>query len=368
MKYSLFITSLILYSVNSFSQGCVAVKGFSGCAANDSTGTLKKGSFVVGGNYRYFKSFRHFRGDHQERERVEKGTEVINESSFFDLNINYGFTERLYSTVTIPYSYINRSSMYEHGGNPPNGLGYRAETSSVGIGDIRLGLGYWFIDPKKLKKYNFAFGLGIKLPTGDYNYTDTFYNQGPNKDQTIEAVVDQSIQPGDGGTGAILDFQGYYSFSKRFSLNLSTFYLLNPRETNGVYTRNSTTTMFSVPDQFAGRIGVNYSAVKNKLLIYLGSRIEGVTASDLIGGDEGFRRPGYVVSIEPGLSLDVSNYNFSLNVPIALYRNRIQSFIDKQRTSQTGVYTIGDAAFADYLISFTMQYRFGGKAKSNKKI
>ena len=363
MKFLLFFVFSLLSSIYSFSQGCVAVKGFSGCSATDSTSTLSKGNFIVGGNYRYFKSFRHFRGDHQERERVEQGTEVINESSFFDLSANYGFTNRLYSTLTIPYSYIKRSSMYEHGGNPPNGLGYRAETSSIGIGDIRLGVGYWLIDPKKLKKYNFAFGLGIKLPTGDYDYTDTFYNQGPNRDQTIEAVVDQSIQLGDGGTGAIVDFQGYYSFSKRFTLNVSTFYLFNPRETNGVYTRNSNTTMFSVPDQYAGRIGVNYSAVKNVLLVYLGSRIEGITASDLLGGNEGFRRPGYVVSIEPGLSLDIKNYNFSLNVPLALYRNRIQSFLDKQRTAQTGVYTIGDAAFADYLISFTMQYRFGGKVK-----
>ena len=49
----------------------------------DSTSTLSKGTFIISGNYRYFKSFRHFRGDQVEREVVELGTEVIDESSFF---------------------------------------------------------------------------------------------------------------------------------------------------------------------------------------------------------------------------------------------------------------------------------------------
>jgi hypothetical protein len=54
--------------------------------------------------------------------------------------------------------------------------------------------------------------------------------------------------------------------------------------------------------------------------------------------------------------------SLSLNVPIALKRNRIQSYQDKQRTASTGVFTQGDAAFADYLINFNLTYRF----KNNK--
>jgi hypothetical protein len=30
-----------------------------------------------------------------------------------------------------------------------------------------------------------------------------------------------------------------------------------------------------------------------------GIRIEGLPSSDLIGGDRGFRRPGYIISAEP---------------------------------------------------------------------
>lgn len=94
--------------------------------------------------------------------------------------------------------------------------------------------------------------------------------------------------------------------------------------------------------------------------------MEGIPSSDIIGGSAGYRRPGYAVSVEPGVSYVYNSYIFNLSVPIALYRNRIQSFSDKQRTRETGVYTIGDAAFADYLINFSIAYRFGGK--KNKEI
>jgi hypothetical protein len=45
---------------------------------------------------------------------------------------------------------------------------------------------------------------------------------------------------------------------------------------------------------------------------------------------------------------------------VALYRNRVQNYIDKIRTAQRGVEVIGDAAFADYLINIGFSYRFGG--------
>ena len=106
---------------------------------------------------------------------MEEGTEVINDSYFLDLSLNYGISDRLFATAIVPFVYHDRSSMYEHGGNPPNGLGERLLTSSRGISDIRLGLGYWLFDPQK-HAFNYSIGLGVKLPTGKYDYMDTFYN------------------------------------------------------------------------------------------------------------------------------------------------------------------------------------------------
>ena len=51
-----------------------------------------------------------------------------------------------------------------------------------------------------------------------------------------------------------------------------------------------------------------------------------------------------------------------MNVPVALYRNRTQSVSDKERTALTGEWVQGDAAFADYLINFSISAQFGGGA------
>jgi hypothetical protein len=239
-------------------------------------------------------------------------------------------------------------------------LGDRRETSSSGVGDFRVGIGYWLFEPGQ-KNFNYSLGLGLKLPTGKFDYTDTFYNQGSNNDQEIESVVDQSIQPGDGGKGFTVDIQGYHTLSENFGLSVSVYYLFNTTETNGVLTRNGRSE-FSSPDQFAVRLGSYYSSLSG-FNAYLGGRIEGVPSEDLIGGSAGYRRPGYAVSVEPGIGYFKHNYSIFANVPIALYRNRTQSYEDKQRSAETGEYRIGDAAFADYLINVGISYRFMNKQK-----
>ncbi|WP_232830140.1 transporter [Lewinella sp. IMCC34191] len=341
------------------SQGCVAIRGGSACSgALGASLNLTRGEFNVQAGYRHFKSFRHFRGSEEEANRLLEGTEVINKSSFLDFGLTYGISDRWYATAILPVVFHHRSSMYEHGGNPPNGLGHRHETMSSGLADTRLGIGYWLFDPAK-HDFNYALGIGVKLPTGKYDYSDTFYNQGPGRSETVEGVVDQSIQPGDGGTGITVDLQGYHPLTHSFGIATNLYYLVNARETNGVLTRNGRSE-FSCPDQFAARLGAYY-ATMHGFNFYLGGRLEGVPANDLIGGSAGYRRPGYAISAEPGIGYNLSGLSIFASVPVAMYRNRIQSFEDKVRTQDTGVYTQGDAAFADYVFNVGLSYRFGGR-------
>lgn len=357
------IIAIFCYSKNIQAQGCVAIRGNSTCGGSfGNTLNLNKGEFSAVMGFRHFKSFRHFRGDVEEKNRLEEGTEVINKSTFLDYSLSYGISDRFYLNAILPVVFNNRSSMYEHGGNPPNGLGERHETSSRGLSDIRLGLGYWLFDNKK-HDFNYSIGLGLKLPTGNYDYKDSFYNQGPNKDEIIEQVVDQSIQLGDGGLGITMEFQGYHPLSHHFAIATNLYYLFNFEETNGILTRNGKSE-FSVPDQFAVRIGGVYNLM-NGLNFSLGGRLEGVPSKDIFGGSAGYRRPGYVVSTEPGIGFFKNNFSVFASLPIALYRNRTQSFEDKVKTQQTGVYTQGDAAFADYSVNIGISYRFGGN-KHNK--
>ena len=360
--YLLLLPFMILGLSQSQGQGCVAIRSFSGCgSASGASAFLGKGEFMLGTNMRYFKSFRHYRGKEEEVERLHNNTEVVNKSSFLDFSVNYGICNRLYASATIPFVFHKRTSLYEHGGNS---YGYRGETSSSGLSDIRLGVGYWLFNPSKVENFNYAIGVGVKLNTGKYDVKDTFYNQGSEKNDERLLVVDQSIQPGDGGVSPSLDVQGYHIISDRISITTTLYYLFGIKESNGVLIRNQPEggTEFAVPDQYLARLGLSFVSPLQGFSMYIGGRLEGVPAEDLIGGSDAYRRPGYSIAIEPGLNYNTSNFAINLSVPYSLVRNRTQSYLDKVRTEETGNYTHGDAAFADYLVNFGVTYRLNHKS------
>ncbi|MDC6363896.1 MULTISPECIES: hypothetical protein [Flavobacteriaceae] len=353
---------VLFFSVEEIqAQGCVAIRHFSSCVGNTlENNLLGPGDIQIGSNYRYFKSFRHFRGTEEEPDRVSNETEVINHSHSWDFFLTYGITDRLYTSITIPTVINTRSSLYEHGRDERN------TTYSRGLADIRVGVGYWLFDLEKHQNGNLALGLGVKLPTGNYNASDIFYNVGPEGSPQVRPV-DQSIQPGDGGFGITLDFQFYQKIAEKFFAYGGGFYLLNPRETNGTRTFRETLSpileneaIMAVPDQFSIRAGVSHS-FSNTISGSLGARYEGVPVKDLIGGNEGFRRPGNVLSIDPGMAFMKDNFSLNLNVPFAVRRDRPQSVTDKQTEENTGNPRNGDAAFADYLINVGVSYRFANK-------
>jgi hypothetical protein len=54
----------------------------------------------------------------------------------------------------------------------------------------------------------------------------------------------------------------------------------------------------------------------------------------------------------------VKKYNFFLYTPVALKRERPQSYPDVLKTNDTGVFSRGDAAFADYSFNLGMSFKF----------
>lgn len=368
---------LLVFSQQALAQGCVAVRPMSGCTGTASSSILLgKGQWQVGANYRYFQSFRHFKSDTEQKERLENHTEVINDAHSIDLGLTYGISNRLSVSANLPFIYYDRSSLYEHYGNSKtaNPEQKRFHTGAQGIGDARLSAAYWLLNPAKHINRNLSIGLGVKLPTGDENVQDQFHRRKATDggDSTITKAVDQSIQLGDGGVGLSLEIQGFTSLFKNGSLYFNGFYMSNPRETNNtinrVITANSTdvdkiTEFHSVADQFVGRIGLNYVVLPSKgLAVALGLRAEGVPAKDLIGGSNGFRRPGFIVAAEPGVTYQRGKFGFSLNVPYALYRKRTRSVADiAGGNDANGIPRNGDAAFADYSVNLGLVYRFGGQ-------
>ncbi len=367
--FSIFLCSLFLMSTELNAQGCVAVRPMS-CSGNgysNGSALLPKGHFQLAANYRYFQSYKHFRGDVEEHERVEAGTEVINTTHSVDFSATYALTSQVNLSLNVPLIYNHRTSLYEHYGNSPtaNPEQKRFATQSQGLGDMRLSASYWLFKQGKDSLGNIAFGAGLKMPTGNSNVQGTFHRRTPSGgDSTITKGVDQSIQLGDGGFGFTIEMQGYRKFGSRLSLYYNAFYLFNPQNVNKTVNRtvfNSASDYIiryhSIADQYMARVGMNFKIMENQgLFVNLGGRAEGIPYKDIIGKSEGFRRPGYIVSVEPGVTYFSGKHTFVVNVPIALYRNRVKSVYDR---SDPNVTRHGDAAFADYLINFTYLFRFG---------
>ncbi|MBI1176932.1 hypothetical protein GC207_05780 [bacterium] len=326
----------ILSPIHSFSQGCVISRGGGGTMLLGGDGFLEPGDWQLSLAYRHFHSDRHFQGDVEQTQRQEQDTQVENFSNFIDLTTTYAVTKRVWLNLTLPFVSHERSSLYEH--DRTN----RFSTYSGGLADVRLTSTIWMLNPEEHHKGNFSLGAGVKVPTGDYTATDVFHRPGGPQIR----YVDSSIQPGDGGWGAILEAQGFLMLTESLSGYANGFYLINPREMVDE-------TGFSVPDGYMARAGLSYAVWPAQgLALSLGGRIEGVPPTDLFGGDLGFRRPGYTVGVEPGISWTHGRYYAELTTPVAVYRNRQQSYPE----SLVGRH--GDAAFADFSINFALAVRF----------
>lgn len=383
----LFIVSIL--SSNVMAQGCVAVRQMGGLTPMSTGGyTLMKGDFQVGGNYRYFHSWRHFVGTEEQPDRQthgggfdangkELGNAVNIYSHSFDITLSYGITDRLQVSVAIPYVHNERSQVL----TTTAGDKRRYSVYAQGLADIRVNAGYWVFDPHSATKGNLMLGLGIKTNSGNYHAMD----DAPQPDGSIKSVVmDQAIQPGDGGIGVSVELQGFRQLYKGLYGFVNGYYLFNPRESNGTFKSapsvvkdangNVLGTMYGYnvyasPDQYFSRAGVMTSVGKSKAVTFsLAGRFEGIPAYDVFGGQVAYRRPGYVVAVESGVSVRYGKHSLGLFIPYNFIKNRIQSAADRaSQNLQNSVITDesqkvhvqGDAAFADYSININYTYRLG---------
>ncbi len=330
--------AFLLLPASLFGQGCLIARGGGAAAITDGSGYLEKGDWQLSLALRHFDSHRHFAGDDEQTQRSDQGTEVYNNSWFYDTTLTYAWSKRISLFVTLPFVNHDRSSMYEHLGN---GSGQRFSTQASGMADMQVGASFWVVDPDKSTNWNILVGTSIKFPTGDAEARDIFNRTtGPQ-----ERYVDSSIQPGDGGTGFSIQLGGFYGLDrwvKNLSLYGNGFYLFNPEERNEK-------TGFSIPDGYMVRGGFEYRIESvHGLSVSLGMRNEGVVAHDLFGGSRGSRRPGFAVAVEPGITYSRGRYTGTFTVPIAVHRNRVTSF---------GSSKAGDAAFADYTFNLSLSMK-----------
>jgi hypothetical protein len=345
MKKIILISFNLLFTVYAWTQGCVAIRNVAGISPDllfENIQPTDKLIFNV--TNRYFEASSTFRGD-------KFITDTLVTNRIYTLNIsalrilNNGWS----LGISIPISTNSRNNGGDH-----KGLGTlpRYTTRSFGLGDIRFTVYKWLLDPAANKKGNIQAGLGLKLPTGDFRYQDYFVRNDSTK---VLAPVDQAIQLGDGGTGITTELSAFYSLNKTINLFVHGYYLINPREQNGVSNlkgRNPTpleitnnTTVMSVPDQYSFRGGANLQF--QKIVLTASLRYEKVPIKDLIGRNKGFRRAATITSVEPGVTYKMKKTLAFVYIGIPFKRNIVQN-TENNKTP---------AGFADCVVTFGAQFK-----------
>jgi hypothetical protein len=290
-------------------------------------GSATPGKWTVSFGYRWQDSFRHFVGDVEQPQRVLQNTQQENKINLFDLSLSYRVSRRWTVAMSAPFMDADRINHRTSG-----------TTHSAGLADMTFGAKFWIWRPPTESRQNIQVGFSLKVPTGTPNVTSLI--TGTATPSTQPTTVDQSIQLGDAGVGVAIDYLAYKALPARLTLFSTGVYLFNPRNTYTATTPSARA--LSVPDQYLFRGGLAYAVPKfHGLSPSIAMRDEGVPARDLIGREDGFRRPGYAVSVEPGLEFGRGRNLWSFSYAIAVRRDRTRSVQD------VAAGTHGDAAFAD---------------------
>lgn len=335
-------------------QGCVAAHSPQPVIAGlDPTSQQSSRSLTAGGllhgltvttSFRTYSSFRHYVGTVYQEQRAIKQNAVLNHVDLYDLDLSYRLTPRVSLTAAIPALTATRRQQN-------NVNVYR----SGGIGDVSIGVESWVWRPPTESHGNVAFAAALKLPTGINDAKGTkILSNGTTQIQPF----DESIQPGDGTWGFSLSAQAYRELLWHTSGYFTGSWMFSPADTTGVKTFRSAPgeDVVSAADEYLWRGGFSRPVTGVRfargLALSFGGRMEGVPVRDAFGKSDGFRRPGYVISIEPGLMYVRGRYMFNASGPWAMERNRKTSVTDYKN------HTHGDAAFSDYTVMASLSRSF----------
>ncbi len=258
------------------------------------------------------------------------------------VNTSFSF---LYGSV--PKSYLKLPTLFRD----PLHNRPRTRERGRGIGDMTLVAHTWLLPTRKYLTGNVQVGAGLKVPSGHFDEKSVY----PRLDGShVEAKSnDQSIQPGDGGYGIILDISAFKTMRlplvKAATMYGFGTYLINPRNSNGVPSiiqgllgpqagqkALPAEITNSVTDQYLGELGATVPVPWINGLYYShAARIEGVPTKDWIGGSSGFRRPGLVLFQEPGFSYSYGKNVWSFSMPVRVFQNIMTVQVDHRHADAT---------------------------------
>ncbi|HSZ86463.1 MAG TPA: hypothetical protein VK787_10555 [Puia sp.] len=360
LTYLLFMV-LLFFGENARSQGCIAIRNLAGFGQFAQLGYAQtKDKWMMDVDNRYFAAHTVLFGRTNETPK-----DLSSGVSLHEWTTNFEITRLLANdwslTLDVPISSNETLGKLEHAQL------YYHVTHAFGLGDIRFSLNKWLLT-KVSDRGNIQVGLGIKFPTGNYHSEDYFYEDPNNPSAATLAPVNVAVQLGDGGTGFTTQINGFYILSTTVNLFGNFFYLISPRDQNGVAAwvpgsvpasflalqQQTTADVNSVPDNYTMRGGANFSF--DKLVATAAMRYEGVPAHDLFGQNDGERKAGHIFSVEPGLQYKFKKSLLYAFTTIPVDRETIQTVPDQRATKITGTYMITGGHFANTL--FFLGYSF----------
>ena len=314
-------------------------------------GFLQPGHFQLTIGERHQFSYQHYVGDVYQEYRAQLHNQVENRINILTADLMYQWKPRISFEINIPFLFASRKTQ-----NSP--IKYAAQ----GIGDTILAANAWVLNPKKTHRGNASVGIGVLMPTGNDDVQNTVNSNTTGVGPAVEvtAPVDYSIQPGNGGYGMVVQWQGFRAVGNHLIFYTDGDYIASQGDTNGVArgaTQSATTPLENYvarSDQYLMEAGVSIPIQQVRgLAIVFGPRDEGVPARNLFpNSNDGFRRPGFAVSAGPGVQYGRGSNILSASIFKAVHRDRTTSVPDE-------VYgTHGDAAFAQYVWLASYTHRF----------
>lgn len=293
-------------------------------------------------------------GDQRNDAAAPNGVPPVRTVNLINVDVLYGLSNRVSLDLTVPFAVGSAAVM-----QGPAESRTLHQFQASGLGDVSLQAEYWLSNPAMPSRVTGSVGLGIKAPTGSDNVQGTVGT--PNGD--VQGPIDEAAQLGTGGWEVLLRAQGTARIAGPLFGYGSGYYGLSLSEHTDVLNAGA---FRSVPDTYSGRLGAAYLlpfllvgptegglANDEGLVVSLGGRINGVTVKDLVGGgDLYWRRPGYVIYVEPGLTWTLGPNTASLSVPVRAYANKLDSPLDVSLGRHVG------ASFASYLFLASYGRRF----------
>lgn len=343
-------------AVNATGQGCILAR-----SPEQSGLPMEQGGYLAPGHFqltvgeRHQFSYQHYVGDVYQEVRAQAGTQVENRINLVTVNLTYQVTPRVSVEVDAPWLFASRKSQ-----NSP--IKYQAS----GLGDTIVGVNSWILSPTHQHRFNASVGVGLYIPSGNDDVQNTVNTNttGVGPATNVTTAVDYSIQPGTGGWGGVMQWMAYVRAPHSLTFYTDGDYIATQGGTDGVQhgatlsTKTPLNNYYSIADQYLLEAGVQFpikqlSGEEKHLAVTVGPRWEGVPAENLFPvSNQGFRRPGYALSIGPGLQYSLGGNILTAGIDKAVKRDRTVSYPDS-------VYgTHGDAAFAQYvwLASYTRRF------------